>query len=177
MAGTPHGTTCRVSAAPDSPERQALLAALRARRAHVLAALEGLPDEALRRPVLPSGWTCLGLVQHLTLDVERFWFRAVVAGEDVDPTTGDDAWRVDPGTPAEAVLGAYRAEADRSDAVITATALGAPPGWWPVEVFPDLPRRDLRATVLHVLTETACHAGHLDTVRELLDGHQHLVLT
>lgn len=29
---------------------------------------------------------------------------------------------------------------------------------------------DLRAVVLHVITETACHAGHLDAARELLDG-------
>lgn len=162
---------------PDTQERQALLAALDAQRSHVLAALDGLSDDALRRRVLPSGWTCLGLVQHLTLDVERFWFRAVAAGEDVDLATGDAAWRVAPGTPARAVLDAYRHEAGRSDAVIAATALDASPVWWPVEVFAELPRRDLRATVLHVLTETACHAGHLDAARELLDGHQHLVLT
>jgi len=46
-----------------------------------------------------------------------------------------------------------------------------------VEVFADLPERDLRGTVLAVLTETACHAGHLDAARELIDGRQHLVLT
>jgi uncharacterized damage-inducible protein DinB len=56
-------------------EREALLTWLRAQREHVLQAVDGLPDEALRRPVLPPGWTCLGLVQHLTLDVERFWVR------------------------------------------------------------------------------------------------------
>ncbi len=162
---------------PDMQERQALLKALDAQRAHVLAALDGLSDDALRRPVLPSGWTCLGLLQHLALDVERFWFRAVAAGEDVDLATGDAAWRVAPDTPAGAVLDVYRAEAERSDAVINSSALDAAPAWWPIEVFADLPRQDLRATVLHVLTETACHAGHLDAARELLDGHQHLVLT
>ncbi|WP_432546081.1 DinB family protein [Kineococcus sp. SYSU DK004] len=162
---------------PWAAERCALLDALRAQRAHVLAALDGLPEQALRRPVLPSGWTCLGLVQHLALDVERFWFRAVVAGEDVDLAEGDGAWRVPTGTPAAAVLDAYRAEAARSDAVVAATPLDAPPARWPADVFPGLPRRGLRATVLHVLTETACHAGHLDAARELLDGHQHLVLT
>ena len=169
----------RMDADPDRDvhERLALLHALHAQRAHVLAALDGLSDDALRRPVLPSGWTCLGLVQHLALDVERFWLQAVVAGEDVDLRSEDEAWRVAPGTPAGAVLDAYRREAARSDAVITATPLDAAPAWWPVEVFADLPQRDLRATVLHVLTETACHAGHLDAARELLDGHQHLVLT
>ena len=77
----------------------ALLAALDAQRGHVLGILEGLPDEALRRTVLPSGWTCLGLVRHLALDVERFWFRAVVAGEQVDLETGADAWQVGPEMP------------------------------------------------------------------------------
>jgi uncharacterized damage-inducible protein DinB len=159
------------------PERDALLQALHAQRDHVLDALAGLSDEALRRPVLPSGWTCIGLVQHLALDVERFWFGAVTAGEPVDLTSGADAWQVPADTSAGAVVDLYRTEAARSDAVITATALDARPAWWPVEVFADLPERNLRSTVLHVLTETACHAGHLDAACEILDGRQHLVLT
>ena len=140
-----------------------LLAWLRSQREHVLQAIDGLPAEALRRPVLPSGWTCLGLVQHLTLDVERFWFGAVVAGEDVHLDSGDQAWHVSDDTSAEAVLSAYRAESEQSDRVIAAAAdLDAEAAWWPVEVFADLPVRDLRQTILHVITETACHAGHLD---------------
>jgi hypothetical protein len=56
-----------------SPETGTLLTRLDHQRRHV-------QDEAdLRRPVLPPGWSCLGLVRHLALDVERFWFRAVVA--------------------------------------------------------------------------------------------------
>jgi hypothetical protein len=61
--------------------------------------------------------------------------------------------------------------------VLDRTDLEAQPAWWPTEVFADLPVRDVRQTILAVLVETACHAGHLDAVRELLDGHQHLVLT
>jgi hypothetical protein len=102
----------------------------------------------------------------------------VAAGEAVDLESGDGAWCVAADTPADAVLGAYRAEAQRSDAVIaSAPDLAVGPAWWPVEIFADLPVRDLRGTILHVLTETACHAGHLDAARELLDGHQHQVLT
>jgi hypothetical protein len=97
----------------------------------VLDAVQGLTDAELRRPVLPSGWTCLGLVQHLTLDVERFWFRAVVAGERVELATGDAAWRVKPGTPAPEVLDAYREEIRRSDGILAGTPLGARPVWWP----------------------------------------------
>ena len=159
------------------PDRAALLVSLEAQRAHVLAALDGLPDEALRRRLLPSGWTCLGVVQHLALDVERFWFRAVVAGEHVELASGDEAWRVSPDTPARTVLDAYREETRLANAITQARPLDAAPAWWPVEIFENLPVRDLLGTALHVLTETACHAGHLDVVRELLDGHQHLVLT
>ncbi len=75
------------------------------------------------------------------------------------------------------MLELYRDEIRLADAVLGVTPLDAAPAWWPVEVFGDLPVRDLRRTVLHVLTETACHAGHLDVVRELLDGRQRLVLT
>src|SRR5258708_37892060 len=64
-----------------STEGKALLESLTDQRQHVLGILEGLSEEDLRRPVLPSGGTCLGLVHHLALDVERFWFRAVMAGE------------------------------------------------------------------------------------------------
>lgn len=158
-------------------ETAALLAALTAQRRHVLGALEGLSDEALRRPVLPSGWTCLGLVRHLALDVERFWFRAVVAGERVDLEAGDGGWRVPAGEPAEAVFDLYRDEISRADAIVTARPPDAEPAWWPVEIFPDQPRERLRDTILHVITETACHAGHLDAVRELIDGRTWLVLT
>ena len=102
---------------------RALLGALRQQRQHVLGILEGLPEQALRRPVLPSGWTCLGLVRHLALDVERFWFRGVAVGEPVDQPA--NAWQVPPGEPASAVLDLYRREMALADAVIAVTPLDA----------------------------------------------------
>jgi hypothetical protein len=153
-----------------TPETTVLLSMLRAQRAHVLGTLTGLPDEALRRPVRPSGWTCLGLVCHLALDVERFWFRAVVAGEQVDLPAGNEGWQVAAEEPAGAVLDLYGCESALADEVIAGTPLDAGPAWWPDDLFEDLRRRELRRTVLHVVTETAAHAGHLDAVRELIDG-------
>ena len=74
-----------------------LMGYLTKQREHVLGILENLPEEAMRRPVLPTGWTCAGLVQHLALDVERFWFRQVMTGEQVEPDEfGDDGWQVRP---------------------------------------------------------------------------------
>lgn len=166
-----------MSEQPSDGEREVLLASLRAQRRHVVGILDGLDEAALRRPVLPSGWSCLGLVRHLALDVERFWFRAVVAGERVDLETGDGAWQVPADLPASAVFELYRQEGDRADAIVSARSLDRAAAWWPVEIFPGMPAQDLRETVLHVITETATHAGHLDAARELLDGRTWLVLT
>lgn len=158
-------------------EKTLLLTFLRSQREHVLGILDGLSDDDLRRPVLPSGWSCLGLVHHLAVDVERFWFRAVLAGEQVELHEGDGGWRIPGGMSAAAVLDLYRDEAERADAVVAARGLEDGPAWWPGELFPDLPVRDLRRILLAVTTETATHAGHLDAVRELIDGRTWLVLT
>ncbi len=165
-----------------SLESTTLLSYLSAQRDHVLGILEGLDEDALRRPVLPSGWTCLGLVQHLALDVEQFWFRCVVAGEqtaiDALADAPDDAWRVvGVDVPAAAVFDLYRQEIDRANAIIATTPLDAAPAWWPPDLFGDWRLHNLREVILHVMTETACHAGHLDVVRELIDGRRWLVLT
>jgi hypothetical protein len=66
------------------PEREVLLKHLNSQREHVLGILEGLSEAQLRRPVLPSGWHCLGLVKHLALSDEHYWFRCVVNGEPLD---------------------------------------------------------------------------------------------
>jgi len=49
--------------------------------------------------------------------------------------------------------------------------------WWPEELFGTWRMNSLRKVMLHVITETACHAGQLDAVRELIDGRQWLILT
>lgn len=161
-------------------EREALLSYLNAQREHVFGILEGLDEEALRRPVLPSGWMCLGLGNHLALDVEQFWFRAVVAGEQavIDGLAEiDNAWLVGADVPAEAVFDLYRQEIDLANAIISSTPLDAAPAWWPAELFGDFRLHSLREIILHTMTETAGHTGHLDAARELIDGRLWRVLT
>lgn len=162
-----------------SGEKQVLLRQLDAQRRHVLGILDGLTEEQLRRPVLPSGWHCLGLVKHLALSDEHYWFRCVVDGEPLDyfPVGPNADWQVGPDESADAILELYRDEVRRANAVIAETRLDAAPKqpdpeWasWGM-AFPDL-----RSVILHVLTETAVHAGHLDAVRELIDGRQWVVL-
>lgn len=160
-------------------ERDLLLGRLRAQRRHVLDQLEGLDDAQLRTGVLPSGWICLGLVRHLTLSDERYWFEAVMAGGPLDfwPEGPDGDWRVGDDESAEQVLADYRAAAAFSDALIEATPLDAAPrspeDWW---ASAGLSFPDLRSVIVHVLVETATHAGQLDAARELIDGRQYIVL-
>jgi hypothetical protein len=162
-------------------ETAELLSSLDAQRNHVLGILDGLSDDALRKPVLPSRWSCLGLVQHLALDIERFWFRVVVASEQIDPVeSGDDdagdGWRLGPDASTGEVLDLYRREIEIANTVIEATPLDSPPAAWPTDRWPNWRLPDLRTVVLHVITETACHAGHLDVVRELLDGRTWMIV-
>jgi hypothetical protein len=153
-------------------EKRALLSFLGAQRRKVPAIVDGLTDADVRRTVLPSGWTCLGLIHHLAME-ERLWFRGIVAGEGV-PLPGSDAdnaaeWQPDPQWSVGDVLALYRDEAARADAIIAATPLGAAPR----RSFPRRPEwriPDLRWVVLHLIQETARHLGHLDAARELLDG-------
>ena len=60
-------------------EGQALLMFLNAQRASVLAIVDGLGEDALRTPVVSSGWTPLGLIEHLG-HAERHWFQQVAMG-------------------------------------------------------------------------------------------------
>jgi len=159
-------------------ETEVLLGFLDAEREHVLGILEGFSEEQLRRPVLPSGWSCLSMVRHLALDDEHYWFQCVVAGESFDSVPGDNAWQLEPGETAEDIFALYRDEIARSNAIIAATPLLAPPrqldprwGEWGKRFT------DLRFVMLHVLKETATHAGHLDAAAELLDGRQWIVLS
>ena len=162
-----------------SREMQALRQQLDAQRRHVLGAIDGLSDEHLRRPVLPSGWHCLGMLKHLALSDEHYWFRCVVAGEPLDffPEGPNADWQVGSDESVDDVMALYRDEVRRADEILaTADADDPPkqpdPEWagWGMD-FPDL-----RSILLHVITETAVHAGHLDAARELVDGHQWVVL-
>lgn len=162
-------------------EMEALRGALNAQRRHVLGAVDGLTDEQLTRPILPSHWNCVGLINHLALDVERWWFRQVFAGEELSQTeiaeSGNDAWLVPPEVAPHLVLERYRREVERADAIISAASVEDPPATWPDLFPPQFHLDNLRELLLHVITETACHAGHLDATRELIDGRQWLVLT
>lgn len=156
-------------------ERDLLLARLDAQRAHVLGAIDGLTDVQLRQAVLPSGWSCVGMIKHLALADEHYWFRSIVGGESLDffPSEPGADFAVGSAESADEVIAMYRGEIERSNTILLSVSLDDPPrqvdpDWaeWGIE-FPTV-----RSVVVHMLVETACHAGHLDAARELLDGKQ-----
>lgn len=158
-------------------EREALSTYLQNQRRHIVHILDDLTDEQLLQPILPSGWSCAQLVNHLTWDVEHFWFQCVMAGNRDELDFDANAWDVPAGTSPTEIIAVYQRECQRADEIIATTDLDAAPKWWPVEIFPNLSEWSVREIILHVTTETATHAGHLDAVRELLDNRQWFVLT
>jgi uncharacterized damage-inducible protein DinB len=162
-------------------EKQALLHFLEYQRASVLSIVEGLNEEAWHKPVVPSGWTPAGLVEHLG-DAERHWFQQVVAGSDVDLPWDEGRPAYDPEAaficdrPAADVIAYYREQCLRSDAVLAVTPMSAPPRGKHGDPDTDEQPPSVRWVVLHMIEETACHSGHLDIARELLDGKTDLGL-
>ena len=160
-----------------SRELDVLRAHLQTEREHVLSAVEGLGEEDLTRPVAPSGWSIAQLLNHLTYDDEIFWVGAILGGDEESIGLVQDGWQV-PVTSGAASIAAYRDRGGRSDVVLAALDLDEAPRWWPpAEVFPFPPFADARGCVYRVLLETATHAGHLDLVRENIDGRQHMVVS
>lgn len=151
-----------------------LLAWLDAQRSHVADQVAAMPPDARRRSQVPSGWTPRGILRHLTLDVERVWFRAVMAGEQVVIPQGYEGWTAPDDVSDDELLQQYAEECRLATAAVADLSLDAAPVWWFDDGKP--PHSTLREVLLHVVVETATHAGHLDICRELVDGGQRLVL-
>jgi uncharacterized damage-inducible protein DinB len=138
----------------------------------VLRKLDGLPEEELRTSRLPSGWTPLELLKHLT-GVERRWFRWGFAGERVGepfPEGGPDGrWRVGLEETVEEVKAAFLAECDSSRRIVAGAGLQDLPAHG-TAFNPSEPHPALVWILFHLLQEYARHAGHLDVARELADG-------
>ena len=137
-------------------------------RQTVLDICEGLSDEELRRPMVPSGTSLLGMVKHLAYD-ERGWFQESVANEPFDypfDTSDPDAdLRVDEGETSEEIFKLYRDACDRSRRALEEASLDD------MVQNPDRSADyNVRWVVVHMIEETARHAGHADILRELIDG-------
>src|SRR6185503_11146022 len=148
----------------DSGELDTALAFLTFARHCVLKKTDGLPDGQLRRVMVDSGTSLLGLVQHLT-EGERYWFGYHLVGSDWDADR-DFGMAVPADRAVADVLGDYRAAIADSDRAVR--AVGDPDARCAVAV--DGNRHTLRWVLAHMTSETARHAGHADILREQLDG-------
>ncbi|MEZ0094924.1 DinB family protein [Streptacidiphilus sp. EB129] len=149
-------------------EKESLHVALDRHRDAVLWKLEGLDDERLRRPMTPSGTNLLGLVKHLA-GAELGWF-CETFGRDTGPLPFDldldesSDMRVEPHESTEDVLAFYARARAAADAAIGELGLDDLGTSWSGNTV------SLRWVLIHMTTETARHAGHVDILRELLDG-------
>jgi uncharacterized protein DUF664 len=101
--------------------------------------------------------------------VERWWFQICFAGEDVTHVSTDDDldadFRIEPGETVEGIIDLYRGEIERSREITKAAGLD--------EIAKKSSRRghaSLRWILVHMIEETARHAGHADIIREAIDG-------
>ena len=129
--------------------------------------LDGLTDEELRRPMTPSGTNLLGLVKHLAA-VEYGWF-CTTFGRSTEPLPFDDDdedadLRVGDDESTEDILAFYRRACDAADLAMSEIGLDGEGTAW----FGDTV--SMRWVILHMIEETARHAGHADILREMLDG-------
>jgi uncharacterized damage-inducible protein DinB len=134
-------------------------------RDRMIAKLDGLDDEQARRSLVASGTSLLGLVKHLAV-VELGWFVWSFSGEDFD--VGPSGDELSPEDTITGVVEMYRSAFTRSQQIAAAV--------------PDLDQRAVRSRrpghetqsmrwiLVHMIEETARHAGHADILREQIDG-------
>ncbi|GAB2963364.1 DinB family protein [Saccharothrix stipae] len=160
----------REAGGPYSGERQTLVRYLRDRRLTLELKCAGLGAEDLaRRTVPPSDLSLLGLVRHLA-EVEQYWFRRVMAGQDVTPhytsaTVAFGEARADPEVVKDA-WATWRAEVAFAERFVAAAPDLDVPGTGDPEHAP-IP---LREVLIHLIEEYARHNGHADLIRERIDG-------
>jgi hypothetical protein len=138
-------------------------------RATLALKCEGLAGDQLReRAVPPSSLSLLGIVRHMA-DVERNWFRPVLAAEEMRTIFGEDmdweaAFRDVATADIDEAFGIWRTECDHSRVLVAAAGSLETRGYRGGEWF------SLRYVLTHMIEEYARHNGHADLLRERLDG-------
>ncbi|MDT0270514.1 DinB family protein [Streptomyces sp. DSM 44915] len=173
-----------VDAGPEAPvatgERADLLAALAQQRHFLRFTTRELSDDQARQRTTASELCLGGLIKHVTA-IERGWVDFIQQGPSAlgdfsDMTEEDWASRADefrllPEETLAGVLAEYAETARRTDELVaTLESLDLdhplPNAPW----FESGARWSARRTVLHIIAESAQHAGHADIIRESLDG-------
>ena len=135
-------------------------------RGAILRKVDGVSDEDARRPMVASGTSLAGILKHLAF-VERYWFQHVFAGTEVElPWSDEDPdadFRVEAWETVAGLSEFYRAEIELSNEITD----GVPLKQKAANAHVPL---SLRWILVHMVEETARHAGHADILREMIDG-------
>ncbi len=140
-------------------EQELLLSWLGYLRTAVIRKVDGVGDEDVRWTPDGRMISLLGVVNHLT-HVEWRWMDGGMLGEKVSRT--EEEFHPGAELTVNAALSTYRERAKTTDATVRRFSLTDP--------CRLVEGTDLRWVLLHLINETARHAGHADATRELLDG-------
>jgi hypothetical protein len=153
-----------------SNERDALTTFLDRQRDALIRKVHGVSDADARRAPTASSLSLLGLLKHSAIWEER-WFQGIVAGRTLADgwpekrsKIRDQDFLVGEGDTVEHWVARYQAAARASREIVEAMELDH------AGARPDIIECNLRSVVLHLIEETARHAGHADIIRETLDG-------
>jgi hypothetical protein len=142
-------------------ERDTVLALLQYQRDSFVRKMSGLSEDAAREVLVVSGTNPLWLTRHMA-QAEALWVLRRFAGQDVDIPDGE----VGPTDTMDSAIATYQETWRLVDEVVADTAS-----------LDELCRNmgdddpvNLRWVLMHLLEETARHAGHADVLRELIDG-------
>ncbi|MFD3514796.1 DinB family protein [Streptomyces sp. NPDC058657] len=156
---------------PAWDERTQLTTFLDYARGTAQAKCEGVSAENARKPLLPGSplMTVSGVINHLRW-VEYYWFQVVFLGEeDRAPMTDEDPdreMRIAVDFPLTQLLDEYAEQSARYRELVAANDLDKQAQG----TIRNGLHVDLRWILHHLTEETARHNGHLDILRELLDG-------
>jgi hypothetical protein len=161
----------------DAQERADLLETLSLHRSFLRHTVRGLTDEQARERTTVSELCLGGLVKHLTV-VERNWSNFIVNGPGVLGQGDEESrerhaagFRMLEGETLAGLLAAYDEAARHTDGLVASLAsLDASQPLPPAPWFKPGSHWSARRALLHLLAETAQHAGHADIIRESLDG-------
>jgi uncharacterized damage-inducible protein DinB len=143
-------------------ERETVLALLQYQRDSFVKKVSGVSEEAARQSQVASGTSLLWLIKHMAR-AESLWLLHRFAGQDA--IIGND--QVEPGDTVQTAIAAYQQTWVRTDAVVAAAPSLSE--LCQEDVGEEAPV-NLRWILMHLLEETARHAGHADVLREMVDG-------
>lgn len=163
-----------VSGSVSRSERATLSEFLGYQRESLIGKLDGLTAAEARSTPTASSLSLLSLVKHSAI-WERRWFQIVVAGRitpgdwpeaaDSEPSGDDPTFQLADDDTTDSVVADYRTQMAISNEILTTVELDAECAMVDFD-------ENVRWVVVHMIEETARHAGHADLIRETIDGSQ-----